>query len=143
MSYLYEAADQSWFMDTQTFERIGLPATLIGKRRPFLHEGMTLWVRFVDGRPISVAFRRVIDARIESTSPPDHHQSAYKRAIIENGVEVTVPLFLESGDAVRLDVDLPTCLVPSDQGTSRSPRGAARPQKHFLLGTNHYCEENS
>ena len=52
MSYLYEGADQYWFMDTQTFEQISLPAALIGERRPFLHEGMTLWVEFIDGRPL-------------------------------------------------------------------------------------------
>ena len=116
MSYLYEAADQLWFMDIQTFEQIGLPATLIGKREPFLHEGMTLWVEFMDGQPVSAAFQQVIEARIESTFPPDHYQSARKRAIIENGVEVTVPLFLESGDTVRLSVDSLTCISPLKPG---------------------------
>src|SRR5580693_3498468 len=56
MSYLYEASDQFWLMDTRTFEQIGLPAALIGRRKPFLHDGMTLSVEFVDDRPVSVAF---------------------------------------------------------------------------------------
>jgi elongation factor P len=116
MSYLYEALDQSWFMDTQTFEQISLPPTLIGKRRPFLHEGMTLWVGFVDGRPISVDFRQVIEVRIESTYPPDHYQSAYKRAVIENGVEVTLALFVESGDTISLYVDLLRSISPRKPG---------------------------
>jgi elongation factor P len=116
MAYLYEAADQSWFMDNQTFEQIGLPTSLLGKRRPFLHEGMTLLVEFMDGRPISVAFQQVIEVRIASTFRPDHYQSARKRAIIENGVEVTVPLFLESGDTFLLYVDLLTCISPRKPG---------------------------
>jgi len=116
ISYLYEAADQYWFMDTQTFEQVALPSALIGRRRPFLCEGMTLSAQFIDGRPISVAFQKAVRARVESTFPPDHYQSYRKRAIIENGLEVTVPLFIESGDTVLLDVDLLTCISPRKPG---------------------------
>jgi elongation factor P len=70
VTYLYERADQYWFMDAQTFEQISLPAELVGKRKPFLDEGMTLWVKFIDGRPVSIAFDKVVEARIVSTFPP-------------------------------------------------------------------------
>ena len=116
VTYLYERADQNWFMDAQTFEQISLPAELVGKRRPFLDEGMTLWVKFIDGRPISITFDKVVEARIVSTFPPGDYQSAYKRAIIENGTEVTVPLFIQSGDTVLLHVDLLRSISPRKPG---------------------------
>ena len=112
MSFLYEGADQCWLMDTQTFEQIGIPPALIGKRRPFLREGMPLSVAFLDSQPIRVEFHEVIDARIAFTRPPDHYTSFRKRATLENGVEVSVPLFVEAGDMVRLYIDSLTALSP-------------------------------
>ena len=58
------------------------------------------------GGPFSVVFHKVVEARIVSTFPPDHCQSAYKRAVIEDGTEVKVPLFIQSGDTVLVHVDL-------------------------------------
>jgi len=109
-SFLYEDADQCWLMDTQTFEQIGIPTALIGKRRPFLRGGMPLSVAFLDGHPIRVDFREVIDARVAFTFPPGHYTSFQKRAMLDNGVEVSVPLFVEAGDMVRIDIDLLTAL---------------------------------
>jgi hypothetical protein len=73
---------------------------------------MPLSVAFLDGQPIRVAFQEVIDARIAFTFPPDHYTSFRKRATLENGVDVSVPLLVEAGDMVRLDIDLLTALSP-------------------------------
>ena len=112
MSYLFEDADQYWFMNTRTFDQIALSKGLIGKRRPFLQEGVTLEVAFVDSSAVSVAFKKAIDARIAFTFPPDRDQSAYKCARLENGVEVSVPVFIEAGDTVSVDLDLLCAIRP-------------------------------
>lgn len=59
-----------------------------------------------------VAFKKAIDARIAFTFPPDHYQSAYKRARLDNGVEVSAPLFIEAGDTVTVDLDLLQVIRP-------------------------------
>jgi elongation factor P len=112
MSYLFDDADHYWFMNTRTFDQIPLSKGLIGKRRPFLRQGMTLEVAFVDSSAVWVAFKKAIDARIAFTFPPDHYQSAYKRARLDNGVEVLAPLFIEAGDTVTVDLDLLQVIRP-------------------------------
>jgi elongation factor P len=112
MSFLYEDADRCWFMNTATFEQIGLPSKLVGRRRPFLREGMPISIAFVDDEPVRVVFDEVVDARVAFVFPPDRPQSAWKRATLENGVGVSVPLFVESGDAVRIHTGLLTALAP-------------------------------
>jgi elongation factor P len=111
MSFLYEDAHHCWFMNTETFEQIGLAAKLIGSRRPFLRAGMPLMIAFIDDEPAWVAFEEVVDARIALVSPPDRDQSSYKRATLENGVEVSVPVFVQSGDTVRIHTGLLTALT--------------------------------
>jgi hypothetical protein len=77
---------------------------------------MTLLVEFIDGHPICVRFEKAVEARIVSTCAPDHYQAKYKRATIENGVEIKVPLFVEYGDTVLVDLDLLSALRPRKPG---------------------------
>ena len=120
MSFLFEDAHQCWFMNTETFEQIGLPSKLVGSRRPFLRAGMPISIAFIDDEPVWVAFEEVVDARIAFVFPPDRPQSAWKRATLENGVGVSVPVFVESGDTVRIHTGLLTALTPRKR-TDRQP----------------------
>ena len=67
---------------------------------------MLLPVQFFEENPISVLFPAVAEARIARTAPPAHaHQdSAWKEALLENGVRIQVPLFIAPGEIVRVDV---------------------------------------
>jgi elongation factor P len=105
-SYLYDDGNDCRFMNDETFEQISLPERLIGERKAFLHEGMSLEVCFVDGQPYRVAFNKVVDATVSFTFPPDHYSSSYKRATLDNGVQVKVPLSVSSGSKIRLYIDL-------------------------------------
>jgi elongation factor P len=106
-SFLYEDADQCWLMDTQTFEQIGIPTALIGKRRPFLGGGMPLSVANAGRRSESIFRGHRCASRFYSTRP---HTSFQKARRTDNGVELSVPLFVEAGDMVRIDIDLLTAL---------------------------------
>ncbi len=68
---------------------------------------MKLAVEFVEGRPIQVLFPDVVEVRIASTAPPAHQQqdTNFKTATLDNGVEVMVPQFVKTGDAIRLDIE--------------------------------------
>jgi Elongation factor P, C-terminal len=69
---------------------------------------MIITVKFVDGVPIAILFYTTVEARVAFTLPMTHYQSKYKwqRVQLENGVEVTAPLFIKAGDSVRVDLDL-------------------------------------
>jgi len=108
MSHLFADADQYWFMNTRTFEQIALCKSLLRERTAFLKEGMIVTAKFVDGVPVAVLFYTTVETRVAFTLPMTHYQSKYKwqRVQLENGVEVTAPLFIKAGDSVRVDLDL-------------------------------------
>ncbi len=106
LEFLYGDERQCCFMDPESFEQTEVPAAILGEQTKFLEAGMRLPVEMLDGRPVSVVFPDVLDVRIADTAPPSHQQqmSAFKPAKLENGVEVMVPLFVKTGDVIRLDV---------------------------------------
>ena len=106
MEFLYSNDDHCCFMDPETFEQTEVPSAVIGEQAKFLEAGMRLPVEMLEGRPVSVVFPEVLDVKIADTAPPSHQQqtSAFKTATLENGAEVMVPLFVKTGDVIRLDV---------------------------------------
>jgi len=106
LEFLYADGDAFVFMNTETYEQVEVPAATIGEPARFLDAGSRVPVEFIEGRPVSVAFPDVIDARIAETAPPIHGQpdSNWKPARLENGVEVMVPPFLKTGDGIRLNL---------------------------------------
>jgi len=106
MEFLYSDERNCCFMDPETFEQTEIPLAVIGEQARFLEPAMRLPVETVDGRAVSVVFPDVIEVKIVDTAPPLHQQqtSAFKSAKLENGVEVMVPLFVKTGDVIRLDL---------------------------------------
>lgn len=107
MEFLYSDAARCTFMNPDTFEQVEIPAPILGPAEKFLREGMKLPVEFFDGQPISLVFPAAVEARVADTAPPVHSQqdSTWKEATLENGVLVQVPLFIASGETVRVEVE--------------------------------------
>lgn len=105
MDFLYTDAGECVFMNPETFEQVGIPASVIGEQAKFLLPEMRLPVEFVEGQPVSVAFPDIVEVRIVDTAPPVHQQqdSTFKEARLENGIQVMVPQFIKAGDLIRLD----------------------------------------
>lgn len=106
LEFLYQAGDDFYFMDPESFDQVPLPRALLGPAHRFLAEGMRLPVEFLDDRPVAVVFPETVDLRVVSTAAPMHatQTSALKRAVLENGLEVSVPLFIKEGELIRVDV---------------------------------------
>lgn len=106
MSFLYADSEECFFMNPETYEQVGVPASVIGAQAAFLQPEMQLPVEFVEGRPVSVLFPDIIDVRIADTAPPVHQQqdNTLKPGKLENGVEIMVPQFIKAGDMIRLDM---------------------------------------
>jgi len=103
---LYSDADACYFMNPENYEQVAIPVAVIGEQARFLLPQMRLAVEFIEGRPVSVLFPDIIDVRVADTAPPVHQQqdSTWKSARLENGVEIMVPQFVKTGDAIRLDL---------------------------------------
>jgi elongation factor P len=106
MEFLFADGDNCTFMRPDTFEQIEVPGAILGAAKGFLQPGMELPVEFFEGEPISVVFPQIAEARVARTAPPSHSQqdSAWKEAILDNGLAVRVPLFIAPGETVRVDV---------------------------------------
>lgn len=106
MEFLYTGDDNCTFMRPDTFEQIEVPDTILGVAKSFLQSGMELPVEFFEGEPISVVFPEVTDARVARTATASHSQqdSAWKEAVLENGLTVRVPLFIAPGETIRVEV---------------------------------------
>ncbi|HEY1429652.1 MAG TPA: elongation factor P [Candidatus Tumulicola sp.] len=106
MQMLYNDGDGYHFMDQETFENFTLQRDVIGDPADFLKDGMTVDVQMHDGVPIGVDLPPHVELQIVETDPGfkgDTATNATKPAKLETGATVQVPLFVESGNVIRID----------------------------------------
>lgn len=105
MEFLFSDGDSCTFMNLENYEQVEIPRALLGAAAHFLQSGMQLPVEFFAGRPISVVVPEVFEARVATTAPAAHSQqdSAWKEAVLDNGIRIRVPLFIAPGEIVRVD----------------------------------------
>lgn len=106
MQYLYEADDNLYFMDTETYEQTFISANLLGDQKRFLKEGNLCHIMFYEGKAISAGLPYFVEFVIVEAEPAvkgDTATSITKSAKIETGTTVQVPLFIKEGDRIRID----------------------------------------
>ena len=107
VQYSYTDGQFYYFMDTQTFEQIPLPAETIGEDQlPYLKENMVCEALTRDDDPISVEVPFFVELEVAETEPGvrgDTAQGGTKPAKLETGAIVQVPLFIETGDVIKVD----------------------------------------
>lgn len=106
MTYLYEEPDQVVFMDSETFEQLSLPKSALEGRFDLMTVNMQVEVVYIDGAPFDVELPTFVDLRVTETAAGvrgDTVSGGSKEAVLETGATVQVPLFIESGDVVRID----------------------------------------
>jgi len=106
--FLYEQDGMLVFMDSETFEQIVLPADLLGDRRPFLQDGMTVTIEYYEDEALSVSLPDKVTCTITETEPVVRGQTAansFKPAMLDNGVRVMVPPFVGTGEDVIVSTE--------------------------------------
>lgn len=107
MQYLYARGDRFVFMDSETFEEHEIELGQLLGRQAFLNEGGQYRVVVLEGKPLSVEIDDFVTLRVDITAPPEHGVGAAsnitKEAVLENKLEIRVPLFIKSGDVIRVD----------------------------------------
>lgn len=106
LQFLYADMENATFMDPNTYEQVEIPTEVLGKDLKFVKEGETVNVLFLDDRALSVEIPPKVVLKVEKTAPGVKGNSAtniYKPAELENGLSVKVPLFIKSGDKIRVD----------------------------------------
>lgn len=108
MQFLYEDSGQLIFMDAETYEQVQLDAEILGERRPFLQDGMTIAVEFHEAEALSARLPAKVTCKIVSTEPVVRGQTAansFKPAVLDNGVRITVPPFVGQDEMIVVNTE--------------------------------------
>ena len=105
-NYLYGDEDSYFFIEPKTFEQIEIKKKIIGDKGKLLTENLKVLVSFYNENPILVELPNQVTCKINSTDAAIKGQtvsSSYKPAILDNGIKIQVPPFVEAGDQIILD----------------------------------------
>ena len=105
-NFLYEDESNYFFMEPKSFEQIEIKKEIIGEKGKLLSENLEVSVSFYKESPILVDLPKQVTCKIETTDAALKGQtvsSSYKPATLDNGLNIQVPPFIESGDNIILD----------------------------------------
>ena len=105
-NFLYEDENNYFFMNPKSFEQIEIKKNIIGEKGKLLTENLNVLVSFYNDLPISVDLPNQVSCKIETTDAALKGQtvsSSYKPAVLNNGLNIQVPPFIEPGDEVIVD----------------------------------------
>ena len=105
-NFLYQDENNYYFMEPKSFEQIEIKKGVIGEKGKLLTENLIVSVSFHNELPISVDLPNQVTTKIETTDAALKGQtvsSSYKPAILDNGLSIQVPPFIEAGDEIVID----------------------------------------
>jgi elongation factor P len=105
-NFLYEDENSYFFMNPKSFEQIEIKKDIVGDKGKLLTENLEVSVSFHDEAPISVDLPNQVNCKIDTTDVALKGQtvsSSYKPAVLDNGLSIQVPPFIEAGDKVVVD----------------------------------------
>ena len=105
-NYLYEDENNYIFMNPKTYDQIEIKKDIVGEKGKLMTENLDVSVSFYNDSPISIELPNQVICKIETTDVALKGQtvsSSYKPATLDNGLNIQVPPFIESGDEVIID----------------------------------------
>jgi translation elongation factor P len=105
-NFLYIDGENCHFMDNESFEQVELTKTIIGEKYKLLKENLEVTICFMEEKAISLELPNNIECVIETTDAAIKNQTAsssFKPAILDSGIKINVPPFIESGEKIIID----------------------------------------
>ena len=105
-NYLYDDDTEYYFMNPKTFDQINVKKSLVGEKGKMLTENLEVIINFYDESPLSVDLPNQITSKVKTTDVALKGQtvsSSYKPATLENGINIQVPPFIETGHKIVVD----------------------------------------
>ncbi|GAA0942359.1 elongation factor P [Nonomuraea longicatena] len=106
MQYSYKDGDDFVFMDTETYDMVNVSAKTVGSAADYMLENTTATVAFNEGAALYIELSAAVELLIASTEPGlqgDRSTGGTKPATLETGAEIKVPLFITTGEKVKVD----------------------------------------
>ena len=105
-NFLYEDENNYFFIEPKSFEQIEIKKDIVGKKGKLLTENLEVSISFFNDLPISIDLPNQVSCKIETTDVALKGQtisSSYKPAVLNNGLNIQVPPFIEAGDEILID----------------------------------------
>ena len=105
-NYLYQDDSDYYFMDPKSYEQINIKKETVGEKGKMLTENLEVNISFYNEKPLALELPNQITCTIETTDVALKGQtvsSSYKPATLDNGINIQVPPFIDSGDKILLD----------------------------------------
>ena len=105
-NFLYIDGENCNFMDNKTFDQVEIPKKLTGDQYKLLKENLEVIISFMEEKPISIQLPNNIECIVENTDAAIKNQTAsssYKPALLDCGIKIDVPPFIESGEKIIID----------------------------------------
>ena len=105
-NFLYIDGENCHFMDNSNYEQIEISKSIAGEQYKLLKENLEVTVSFMEEKPISIELPTNIECKIETTDAAIKNQTAsssYKPALLDCGIKISVPPFIESGEKIIID----------------------------------------
>ena len=106
VEYMYEDQEGFNFMNQSTYETIHVLEEYIGDMKYYLQEGIKVGLLYYKGKPISVEVPTFVELKVVETDPGlkgDTAQGGSKKAIMDTGLQVNVPLFIKQDEVLKID----------------------------------------
>ncbi|MFJ7307033.1 elongation factor P [Peribacillus frigoritolerans] len=108
MQYLYASGDSHVFMDNETYDQIELPASSIERELKFLKENMEVHIMTFQAETLGVELPNTVELEVTETEPGikgDTSSGGTKSAVLETGLSVQVPFFINQGDKLLINTN--------------------------------------
>ena len=105
-NFLYEDETDYYFIDQKSFEQINIKKNIVGEKGKMLTENLEVTISIYNDRPLIVELPNQVTSKIATTDVSLKGQTAsssYKPATLDNGLNIQVPPFIESGDTIIVD----------------------------------------
>ena len=106
MQFSYPEGENYVFMNTETYEQVIIGGDALGEQKGFLVDNLVCTVLFFEGKPIDIALPNFVVLQVTQTDPGfkgDTSSGATKKATLQTGLQIDVPLFVNEGEWLRLD----------------------------------------
>lgn len=107
MQFLYKDGNDAHFMDSESYEQVTIPEGTLADQLRWMKESDEVELLYIDDQPSDVQLPSAVDLEVTETEPGLRGDTASgggtKPAVLETGANVLVPLFVNIGDAVRVD----------------------------------------
>ncbi len=106
--FLYEEGEMLVFMDMESYEQTEIAASMLGEQRPFLQEGMMVHIEYHETEALNARLPAKVSCIVKETEPVVKGQTAassFKPAVLDNGVRIMVPPFIDEGQEINVNTE--------------------------------------